>query len=105
MPSGFRGSNVQLESVELESSEGVPRLITGVRFVDDEGVVHAFVKHTFLIEEGDALYSTVKQLNELLIKRVEALHFDEVVTTQVQVAHGILEAIRDTSAEDAIRSG
>lgn len=105
MPKGFRGSNVQLESVELESSEGVPRLHVGARFVDDEGTVHAFVKHIFPLEEGAALTQTVKLLNEQLIRQIEERHFDEVTSQAVQVTNGILEAIRDASAEDAIRSG
>jgi hypothetical protein len=105
MPKGFRGSNIQLESVELESSEGTPRLLVGARFVDDEGTVHAFVKHAFLLEEGTDLTQTVKLLNDLLIRRVEELHFDEVSSQATQVTHGILEAIRDASAEDSIRSG
>lgn len=105
MPKGFKGSNVQLESVELESSEGVPRLSVGVRFVDDEGTVHAFVKHVFPLEEGSELTQTVKTLNEQLTRRVEEMHFDEVTAQTAQVTHGILEALRDASAEDAIRSG
>lgn len=111
MANGFKGTNIRIESLELSSANGVPAINVRIQFVDDEGVVHGLMRHTLLAgtatDGTDRITEVLKELMDLVVQRLEALHFESPNLPVQQVIHGIAESISGgaDSSSDPITQG
>lgn len=100
MASGFKGSDVSLERIELIGNTEVAVCHAKVQFIDPTGVVHAVTAHSLSITRADdpELYDAAKAFHDVLRARIASLHFTDPGTTsgveKELVVHGIREALR-----------
>lgn len=105
MPSGFKGTRVEFESVSILSRSTTGAVVQArVQFVDNDGLVHARTTHELALTANPQIAAAARNLLDELRRWTEAAHFDHVENPIDNVVldeeesgpKGIAEALRGT---------
>lgn len=101
MPSGFKGTRVELARVTVEGRATGPIIKLNVQFCNADGVVHAITAHELEPSADPRVAAALKPLMDALRGWVEGLHYEDAEPALRRVnPGGIAESLRGEADPD-----